>query len=327
MIKNMARIPREIKDDGFKLILGNHDLFVQFLNDFVKIDLLNDVTPDDIDDITERFITMGIESQDGDTVKKINIKGMEPLYVVGLAEHQQKVNYRMSFRFLQYNVFIWRDYENEQNFLRKSASELKDFKYPPILPIVYYTGESAWTAPLNFYDKVYFNIIFERYIPKFEYMLIDSNNYSPADLIRNKDILSLFLIIDKIKRAEQISLVSEIPQEYLDELERNTPEHLRKLVREVVYVFLKKLDIPENELNEFTGKIMERGFSEMFGLVDGYSVKKHRENVREELTMETAKNMLLEGLAIELIARVTKLTVDKINDIKDALIKEGKPLV
>jgi hypothetical protein len=54
--------------------------------------------------------------------------------------------------------------------------------------MVYYTGEGAWTSPINFIDKVYFNDIFERYIPKFEYMLIDAKNYSQEDLLRNRDI-------------------------------------------------------------------------------------------------------------------------------------------
>jgi hypothetical protein len=224
----MTKVPRETKDDGFKTILGNPFLFVQFLRDFVNIDILKNVQPEDIEDISERFVTMGLDSQEGDTVKKINLKGREPLFVVGLAEHQQKVSFRMSFRILQYMVFIWNDYEKEQEALCKGSTELKEFKYPPILPIVYYTGESPWTSPLNYYDKVYLNTIFESYIPKFEYMLIDANHYSQEDLLQNKDVLSLFLIIDKIKKAEQISTLQNIPKEYFDELERTTPEHLRK---------------------------------------------------------------------------------------------------
>ena len=315
----MPGVPRETKDDGFKTILGNHDLFVQFLNDFVKIDLLKNVTPDDIEDITERFTVMGIDSKDGDIVKKIKLKGMEPLYVVGMTEHQQNINHRMSFRFLQYKVFVWLDYEKEQNALREGASELKDFKYPPIIPIVYYTGENKWSAPMNFYDKVYLNTVFEQYIPKFEYLLIDSNNYTQADLIKNKNILSLFLIIDKIKRAEQLSDFGKIPQEFFDELEKNTPDHLKKLVREVVVMFLKKLDVPDEEWDNIANKITKRRFSEMFTLVDGYSVKKTRENER----IDIANSLLAEGDSIEKVARVAKLPIEKIIKLKENLQKEG----
>ena len=311
----MSTTPRETKDDGFKTILGNHELFVQFLNDFVKIDILKDVTPDDIEDITERFTMMGIDSKDGDTVKKIKLKGKEPLFIVGIAEHQQNVNYRMSFRFLQYCVFVWHDYEREQNALRKGASDLKDFKYPPIIPIVYYTGESAWTSQINFIDRVYFSDIFERFIPKFEYILIDSKNYSQEDLIRNKDILSLFLIIDKIKRAEQVSTLKDIPQEFFDEIEASTPEHLKKLVREVVVMFLTKIDIPEEDRDEVVNKIMTRRFSEMFTLVDGYSVKETKRITKEEVTKELAKKMLNFGDSIDKVAVVTGLAREEVESL------------
>jgi len=123
----MQSVPRETKDDGFKIILGDHELFIQFLRDFVNIDILNEVGPNDIEDISERFPTMGIDSKESDIVKRIKLKGEDQLYVVGIIEHQQNVNYRMSFRFLQYCVFIWSDYEKRQNALHSGSSELKDF--------------------------------------------------------------------------------------------------------------------------------------------------------------------------------------------------------
>ena len=33
------------KDNSFKLVLDDHDLFSKFLRDFVRIDLLNDAEP------------------------------------------------------------------------------------------------------------------------------------------------------------------------------------------------------------------------------------------------------------------------------------------
>jgi hypothetical protein len=302
------------------MILGDHELFVQFLHEVVRLEIFKNVLPEDIEDITERFIALGMENKDGDTVKRIKLKEHEPLFVVGLTEHQQKVSYRMSFRFLQYCVYIWNDYEKEQEALRSGVTELKDFKYPPVLPVVYYTGEGKWTAQMNFYDKVYLNEMFKPYIPSFEYMLIDANNYSYADLLTNRDILSLFLFIDKIKRAEQISNVRDIPQEYFDMLEAKTPEHLREKVRDIVYLFLKKLDVPEQELDEFTAKIKTRRLSEMFGLIDGYSVTK----TREEMRMEFATDLLLEQMDIQKISRIARLPLEKVIEIKETLQREGR---
>ena len=150
-------------------------------------------------------------------------------------------------------------------------------------------------------------------------------------MLRTKDILSLFLIIDKIKKAEQISKLQDIPQAYFDELEQTTPVHLRKLVREVVAMFLMKLDIPKEEMNEITNKIMKRGFSEMFGLTDGYSVTKTREEARREAWIEAqkkttedlAKKMLLEGISVETISRITQLSIERIIEIQEELRQDG----
>ena len=228
----------------------------------------------------------------------------------------------MSFRLLQYSVFAWIDYEKEQNALRKGASELKDFKYPPVLPIVYYTGTGKWTAPLNFYDKVHFNSVFERFIPKFEYLLIDSNSYTVQDLLEYKDILSLFLAVDKIKTADQFPILKEIPREYFDELEKSTPEHLRKLIREALVVFMRKLDVPEEEWNDVANKIKERRFSGMFELLDGYSVTKTRQEGRQEEKKEVAMRMLRRGTPIKIVAEDTDMDEAAVSRLKAEMEKQ-----
>jgi hypothetical protein len=42
-----------VPDNSFKLILGNHELFVQFLRDFIPIDILKNVKPEDIEDMVD----------------------------------------------------------------------------------------------------------------------------------------------------------------------------------------------------------------------------------------------------------------------------------
>ena len=50
---------------------------------------------------------------------------------------------------LRYIVHIWEDYEKEMNKKFPEISRRKGFKYPPVLPIVYYEGKQRWTAPLD----------------------------------------------------------------------------------------------------------------------------------------------------------------------------------
>ena len=154
----------EVRDNGAKLIFDDPILCAQFLRGCVDIDLLKDVNPEDIEDISERFLPMWQEGRDSDSVKKIHLKG-QALYLITVIEHQSKVHYDMAFKLLRYIVMILTDYESEQEKLYPGITKTKDFKYPPILPIVYYEGTDTWTAVRNFKERVYLSDALGKYIP------------------------------------------------------------------------------------------------------------------------------------------------------------------
>ena len=72
-----------------------------------------------------------------------------------------------------------------------------------------------------------------------------------------------------------------IPQDYVDKLATNIPQPLLPLISECVRVFLKHIDAPEEEIERISEKIHQRRLNEMFRMVDGYSVKKTREQVKK----------------------------------------------
>jgi len=77
-------------------------------------------------------------------------------------------------------------YEKEANKETNTTTDItqtKNFKYPPILPIIFNDGESEWTAETNFLYRTEMHEIFEKYIPKFEYELISLKDYSFTDLV------------------------------------------------------------------------------------------------------------------------------------------------
>ncbi|MCL2070419.1 MAG: hypothetical protein FWH19_05480, partial [Treponema sp.] len=69
-------------DNSFKRIFDDHRLFVDFIKDFIQIEILEDIKPEDIEDISERFLPLFQENRDADTVKRINLKGPTPLFVI-----------------------------------------------------------------------------------------------------------------------------------------------------------------------------------------------------------------------------------------------------
>ena len=133
------------------MILNEPELLVEFLQSFIRLDILKDVKPEDIEDVPERFISFIAEQKDGDTVKRINLKDRSPLFVIAIVEHESKVNFRASYKMLLYIALILEAYEKEVNKENeKEITKTKDFKYPPILPVIFYDGTGEWTAETNF---------------------------------------------------------------------------------------------------------------------------------------------------------------------------------
>ena len=137
---------------------------------------------------------------DSDSVKKVRLKDCE-LFLIAIVEHQSKVHYDMAFKLLRYIVMVLTDYESEQEKKKPGVTHTKEFRYPPILSVVYYEGTDRWTAARNFKDRVYLNDVLGRYIPDFEYVVVPVASYTNEELIEKKDELSLIMLINKLRSS------------------------------------------------------------------------------------------------------------------------------
>ena len=308
------------KDNSVKTILAEPELFAEFLRNFIPIDILKDVAPTNIEDISERLISLVSEQKDGDTIKRINLDDGKSLFVIAIVEHESKVNFRAPFKMLLYIALILNDYEKEINKETK-ITHSKDFKYPPILPIIFYDGESEWTAETNFLNRTEMSEIFEKYIPKFEYELGSLKDYSFSDLAEFGDTLSLFMMVDKLKTAEAFSELSKLPKEYIEHLkDMNVPPHLKELLVKVITVLLRKIDVPQDEIDVLVERIDERGVSEMLA-IENYSVQAMRreaaqEKAEAELCLKNAiKSLLGKGNSIKDVADMMEVTEEYITNL------------
>ena len=314
------------KDNSLKLILDEPELFVDFLKDYVKIDLLNDVTPDDIEDMTERFIPLFQDSKDSDTVKRIKLKGDVPLFVIAIVEHESEVNYRASFKMLQYITLVLTEYEKEANKDNPNASAAKDFKFPPVLPVIFHDGIGEWTAVRNFIDKVELNSVFEKYIPKFEYELVELKQYDESDLIKFGNALSLIMIIDKIRKPDRMSILSKLPTDYIEKLKQNIPPGLYKLLADVITLLLKRINVSDEEIGVVTEQLYERRLQEMFAMIEQYDVQETRRSAkaeghaegREDERIIIAKRLLKMDIPMENIVLATGLTRKEVEALRNA---------
>lgn len=276
---------KKVKDSGAKLIFGDPILCAQFLRGYTNIEILKDVQPEDITDISERFISMWHEERDSDSIKEIHLKGCPEfgsIFLITLIEHQSKVDYDMSFRILRYIVLILTDYAKRVEKQHPGITSSKGFQYPPIIPIVFYDGPGNWTASINFHNRTSLSDILGKYIPCFEYCVVPLSQYSNQDLIAKKDELSLVMLIDKLRSAADFRQLQEVPAGYLEEISRNSPDSLLQLIAKIISVLLHRLNVPKEEVAGFADQIERRDFAMLFENFEAYDVQETRRVSKEE---------------------------------------------
>ena len=282
-------------DNGAKLIFDDPILCAQFLRGYTDIELLKEVQPEDIEDISERFLPMWQEGRDSDSVKKVRLKDGD-LFLIAIVEHKSKVHYDMAFKLLRYMVMVLTDYEREEEKKRPGITRTKEFRYPPIIPVVYYEGTSQWTAVRNFKERVYLNEVLEKYIPDFEYLVVPVASYTNGELIEKKDELSLIMLINKLRNAEDFKALKEIPAEYFEELSEKTPQYLLELIGKIIAVFLYRLNVPRREVEQFTDQIKGGEFQMLFDSFEAYDVQETRRVSRAEGKAEGKAELILDFL-------------------------------
>ena len=288
----------KLRDSSSKIIFGDPILCSQFLRGYTGIPLLKDVQPEDIENITERYVHMFVEERNSDTVNRVRLKNIEmPFFLVSLIEHKSKVDYNVVMQILRYMVFIWEDYEKEQERLHPGISKTKDFKYPPILPIVYYDGVDNWTASVQLRERVHLNELLREYIPDFKCILVQLNDYSNEQLLAKQDELSLIMVVNKLhEAADFVQLGQSLNEENINEITAKTPEYLLSVIVCIVEILLAKLNVPSEEVESLTGLIKERNMGELFANFKAYDVQAARAEARTAGREEGLAEGLAEGL-------------------------------
>ena len=310
----------QIKDNAAKIVFGDPVLCAQFLKGYTDIPLFKDIKPEDIENVSSHFLPLFQESRDSDTVNKIRL-GNSEIYLIALIEHQSENDFDMSFRILRYIVLIWTDYATQQEMLHKNITKSKDFLYPPILPIVYYEGTNAWSAPLNFKNRVFMSDVFEDYIPNFNYLLVPLNKYSKQDLIEKNDELSLIFLINQLQSSSEFHDLKDISKEYTEHLMEDTPDYLLKIIGKVIAVLLHKLNVPDEEVYNVTDQITRREFSMMFDNFEAYDVQETRRVCREEGQLKGEQLHLIK-LVIKKIKKQYLIDLCNLKRIRKVLMRE-----
>lgn len=275
------------KDVNSREIFKNDTLTSQFLRNYTNIPIFANVQPEDIEDVSRKYRAfLGVEYE-SDTIKKVYIRREDgtlerEVYVISLIEHKSDIDYDVVMQLLRYMTVIWQEYKKNRNKENKDASKRKNFRYPLIIPIVYYEGSKKWTADLHLKDRIDFAEGMEKYIPDFAYQIVSVNQYTNEELSKKCDEMALVMLINKIQTPEDYEKFRNVSEELIDSIYGNAPEEIKEIYKNVIWSLLMKMNVPTEEARELMGEIGGRGMGYLFENMEKMDIQAERRNTQRE---------------------------------------------
>ena len=304
-------------DKVFRKILSDKIEVTKFLNEQLKTNL----KPEDIEQYNSSYINTLMQNEEADVVYKLKSKNE-----FFLIEHQSKVDYRMPFRILKYEMAI------VESAIDEKECKKKDYLYPRVNAIVLYTGKQKWNVAKTF-NEAQVSSILEKAIKFAKYILVDINNYTEEKLLETPSFMTKALLIEKAKDNEQIANYIEKIVEIINKDKENYSDNMKeifkimltqiiknKIGKEKTDEFLKKLNIGGDKdmmavfetIQQDNKRIYRRGKKD--GIVEG--IKKGISQGIMENSIAIAKKLLSRNNSKEEVAEITGLKIEEIEKLQ-----------
>lgn len=310
-------------DKIFREILDNKQELSEFMKNYLNCSLIKE---DNIEKYNRKFLTKSLKSKESDIIYKIKEKN-----VFILIEHQSTIDYQMPERITEYCIELIRNVVKQKS---------KETIYPLIYPIVLYTGNKKWDAPLTIGDKQEkYNGFTQLNYPK--YNLVDINNYSKEELLKERSLISKLMLFEKVKTKEEFEEImyllmkkgldkeevkcikmilnysNIINQKYPDEAEKWREKIKEKegvdSMTQFEKFFIQIFDERYQEAEEKGTKAgMKKGIEK--GIEKG--IKQGLEQGKKEEKIKVAKRMLQMKMKDTEILHITKIRQDELDKIK-----------
>ena len=296
-----------------KKLFLRKDEVVKLIRKVLKIK----IKPEDIEVSQNSFVTTELKYREADIVYKI--KGRN---IIILIEHQTRVDYRMAYRILNYQLEIMR--ANEKEKPKKDDTECL------VIPIVLYTGKEKWSAK-TYIRELQEKIYEEEKIEKGRvgllgyYLLVDIHNYTKEELLKEKSLLSKIMILEKERNTE--SLI-----ETVYEINRKTKEKDKQVLYDAMYLLIEE-KFGTKVAEEIIRKFIREGSDNMLAMQQMVREENRRlirqgerqgrilgEKQGKIIAVEQiAKKMLKIGTEDSVIKNVTGITEKQLKEIKEKL--------
>ena len=291
-------------DKVFRTILSDKKEAVIFINKTLKLNLKED----EIEKYKENYITENLINKETDIVYKIKNKN-----VFILIEHQTKIDYSMPFRIMEYQFKII------QSAVDINKLKLKEYKIPIVIPIVLYTGRKKWNVKEYIKDA---QESFKQYNGEElgRYKLVDVNNFTEEELLKEKTFLSKAMLIESKKDTGEMVECFEKIINILNKDKVYTKKQKHLLAIMLNLIFRNKIN-NDNITDNLIRKINSEEEKEMLAILDTIAEENERilqQGIKEGIRknkLNNAQKMKKANLDIKLIMEITGLSKKEIENL------------
>jgi len=164
------------------------------------------------------FIPVDLQKEESDLIFRgpFGSGGAEggEVWVYVLLEHQSEPDPAMPLRLYLYIGHLW---DSQRREWERKSVPLKARRLDPVIPLVFYTGEKAWSTPLRLADLMDAPAELKRFVPDWETLFLNLHRTPPETLGR---------FATAVGRALQVLRAEKAP---LEELERVLKEAMTGL--------------------------------------------------------------------------------------------------
>jgi len=199
--------------------------------------------------LNRSFIPDTLREQESDILFRVPFKsqeGTDELLLYLLIEHQSTVDVLMGFRVLFYMILIWdaQRREWEQDNVPKSQ-----WRLPPILPIVFYTGERRWQTPLALEAIMDIPEELSRFIPKFDTLFLSVKETDETTLTKTDHPFGWLLTVLQKEFANKETLSGALIEamSHLDALNSAEAGQRREAILYLVSLILYRRPAAEHQ--------------------------------------------------------------------------------
>ena len=256
---------------------------VRGLLEIVANELVERIDFSQITQISRSFIPDNLREQESDMVFSVPFRSeseSDELLIYILIEHQSTVDPIRGFRVLFYMTQIWdfqrREWESE-------AVPKSQWRFRPILPIVYYTGAQRWNTPLTLNAIMDIPDTLGRFVPKFDTLFLSVKEADEAHLTKTDHPLGWLLTVLQKEHADREGMSSALVEamSHINTLDEAQVQQRRRAISYLLLLILHRRPVEEHE--------------ELRALVDQYIQQPSDRKELETMAQTMAEHLIERG--------------------------------